>query len=167
MSKYAKLSVGLLAVWFAFALCSSALHLYVSPPNTPPIALGLAVITPIIMFLVWLARSTEFRRFIFSLNPRAVTLVQSVRIAGIVFLALGAYKICPHILPCLQDGAISSWARLRHSPLSGSRIPGIARGSYSGNFWESPTWSTRWRWGLYQESLIHMESLLQPWQSCR
>jgi hypothetical protein len=95
MSKYAKLSAGLLVVWLVFALSSSALRLYENAPNTPPIALGLAVITPILLFLVWFASSPGFRQFILSLSPRAVTLVQSVRIAGIVFLALGTYKILP------------------------------------------------------------------------
>jgi hypothetical protein len=95
MSKYAKLSAGLLAAWLVFALSSSALHLYEAAPNTPPIALGLAVVMPVVLFLLWFASSAEFRQFILSLSPRAVTLVQSVRVAGIVFLALGTYKILP------------------------------------------------------------------------
>lgn len=95
MSKYTKLSAGLLAAWLAFALSSSALHLYQNAPNTPPIALGLAVVTPVLLFLVWLASSPGFRRFVLSLSPRAVTLVHGVRVAGIVFLALGTYKVLP------------------------------------------------------------------------
>src|ERR1700719_705862 len=95
MSKYAKLSAGLLAAWLVFALSSSALHLYENAPNTPPIALGLAVVTPVVLFLVWFASSPGFRQFVLSLSPRAVTLVQSVRVAGIIFLALGTYKILP------------------------------------------------------------------------
>jgi hypothetical protein len=95
MSKYAKLSAGLLAAWLAFALSSSALHLYMNAPNTPPIALGLAVLMPVVLFLVWFASSTGFRQFVLSLSPRAITLVQSIRVAGIVFLALGTYKILP------------------------------------------------------------------------
>jgi len=95
MSKYAKLSAGLLVAWLAFALSSSALHLYVNVPNTPPIALGLAVALPVALFLIWFASSPGFRQFVLSLSPRALTLVQSVRIAGIVFLALGTYKILP------------------------------------------------------------------------
>src|SRR3984957_12954599 len=76
MSKYAKLSAGLLAAWLAFSLLSSALHLYANAPNTPPIALGLAVVTPIVLFLVWFASSPEFREFILSLSPRSLPLVQ-------------------------------------------------------------------------------------------
>lgn len=95
MSKYAKLSLGLLAAWLAFSLLSSALHLYRNAPNTPPIALGLAVVTPIVLFLIWFASSAGFRQFVLSLSPRTLALVQSMRIAGFVFLVLGAYKILP------------------------------------------------------------------------
>jgi hypothetical protein len=95
MSKYAKLSAGLLTAWLAFALSSSALHLYRNAPNTPPIALGIAVVTPIVVFLIWFASSPGFREFVLSLNPRTVTLVHTLRTAGIVFLGLATYKILP------------------------------------------------------------------------
>jgi hypothetical protein len=95
MSKYAKLSTGLLAAWLVFSLFSSALHLYRNAPNTPPIAFGIAVVTPIVLFLVWFASSPGFRQFVLSLSPRTLTLVQSMRIAGFVFLILSAYKILP------------------------------------------------------------------------
>jgi hypothetical protein len=95
MSKYAKLSTGLLAAWLVFALLSSALHLYENAPNTPPIAFGLAVLIPIVLFLVWFASSSGFRQFVLSLNPRTLTLVHSMRIAGFVFLVLATYKILP------------------------------------------------------------------------
>jgi hypothetical protein len=95
MSKYAKLSAGLLTAWFVFSLISSALHLYRNAPDTPPIALGLAVVTPVLLFLVWFASSAAFRQFILSLSPLTLTLVHTVRIAGLVFLALATYKILP------------------------------------------------------------------------
>jgi len=95
MSKYAKLSAGLLAAWFVFSLFSSALHLYRNAPNTPPLALGLAVATPIALFLIWFAASPGFRQFVLLLSPRTLTLVQSMRIAGFVFLVLATYKILP------------------------------------------------------------------------
>jgi hypothetical protein len=95
MSKYAKLSVGLLAAWLVFSLFSSALRLYQNPPNSPPLALGLAVATPIVLFLIWFASSPGFRQFVLLLSPRTLTLVQSLRIAGFVFLVLGTYKILP------------------------------------------------------------------------
>jgi hypothetical protein len=119
MSKYVKLSAGLLVAWFVFALSSSALHLYVAAPNTPPIAFGLAVLTPVVVFLVWFASSAGFRQFLLSLSPRALTLVQSVRLAGIVFLALASYKILPALFALSAGwgdiiiGATAPFAALR------------------------------------------------------
>ena len=95
MSKYTKVSAGLLTAWLVFTLSASALHLFVNAPNKPPAAFGLAVLTPVVVFLVWFASSPGFRQFVLALDPRAVTLVHGVRIAGIVFLALGTYKILP------------------------------------------------------------------------
>jgi O-antigen/teichoic acid export membrane protein len=139
MSKYAKLSAGFLAAWLVFALFSSALHLYENAPNTPPIALGLAVLTPVVLFLVWFASSTGFRQFILSLSPRAVTLVQSVRVAGIVFLALGTYKVLPAYFALSAGWATSSSARLHRSRRFGWPTRLIAEVSSSVSSWESPT----------------------------
>jgi hypothetical protein len=49
----------------------------------------------VVLFLVWFASSPGFRQFVLSLNPRAITLVHGVRVAGIVFLALATYNILP------------------------------------------------------------------------
>lgn len=95
MSKYAKISTGLLLAWLAFTLSASALHVFMNAPNTPPIAFGLAVMIPVVAFLIWFTTSRGFREFLLSLNPQALTLVHGVRIAGIVFLALATYKILP------------------------------------------------------------------------
>lgn len=119
MSKYAKLSAGLLAAWLVFSLFSSAMHLYRNVPNAPPIALGLAVVTPIVLFLVWFSSSQGFRQFVLSLSPRTLTLVQSMRIAGFVFLVLGTYKILPEFFALsagwgdIAIGATASFAALR------------------------------------------------------
>ena len=119
MSKYAKLSAGLLTAWLVFSLSSSALDLYRNAPNTPPLAFGLAVVTPILLFLVWFASSPGFRQFVLSLSPRTLTLVQSMRIAGFVFLVLGTYKILPAFFALsagwgdIVIGATASFAALR------------------------------------------------------
>jgi hypothetical protein len=119
MSKHAKLSAGLLAAWLVFSLSSSALHLYRNAPNTPPTAFGIAVVTPILLFLVWFASSPGFRQFVLSLSPRTLTLVQSTRIAGFVFLVLGTYKILPGFFALsagwgdIAIGATASLAALR------------------------------------------------------
>jgi hypothetical protein len=97
MTKYGKLTTVLIAAWFAFALTASGLHLFSTGPNQPPLRFGLAVVTPLVLFLAWFAASPQFRQFTMTLNPRVLTLVQSWRIAGFVFLVLAAYGILPRL----------------------------------------------------------------------
>ena len=85
--KYAKLTIGLIFVWFLFSLTASALHLFRSAPGKPPLPLGLAVLIPIVIVAIWSAASQPFRQFLLSLNLRMLTFVQAWRIAGFVFLA--------------------------------------------------------------------------------
>ncbi len=94
-AKYAKLTTRLIFVWFLFSLTASALHIFSTAPDQPPIPLGLAVLIPIGIFVIWAAVSQPFRQFLLSLNPRTLTFVQAWRIAGFVFLVLYAYNILP------------------------------------------------------------------------
>jgi hypothetical protein len=89
-ASYGKVTAGLIAAWFVVAVSTSALHLFKTDPNLPPLALGLAVLIPIAVFLFWFAASSGFRQFALSLNPRTLSFVHSWRIAGFVFLALYA-----------------------------------------------------------------------------
>jgi hypothetical protein len=97
MSKYAKITGGIIAVWFVFSLAASSLHLYTNAPGKPPLPLGLAALTPIALFLAWFYSSAEFRQFALSLSPRALTVVQSWRFEGFTFIALAAYGILPGV----------------------------------------------------------------------
>lgn len=97
MTNYAKLTSWLIGAWFVLSFTVSALHLFVAGPGQPPLAVGLAVTTPIVAFFVWFAVSPAFRQFALSLSPRVLTLVQSLRIVGYVFLVLATYGILPRI----------------------------------------------------------------------
>jgi hypothetical protein len=94
-AQYRKLTLVLLAAWFVFALTASALHLYVTSASQPPLPVLLAVVVPVAAFLVWMGSSPGFRRFVFSLDPRAVTMVHTWRTAGFTFLVLYTYGILP------------------------------------------------------------------------
>jgi hypothetical protein len=96
-ASYGKLTASLIAVWFVFALSASALHVFKTDPGLPPLPLGLAVLIPLVAFLFWFATSARFRQFAMSLNPRALTFVQSWRIAGFTFLALYAAGLLPAV----------------------------------------------------------------------
>ena len=96
-ASYGRLTGGLIAAWFIFALSASALHLFKTDPEQPPVALGLAVLIPLVVFLLWFATSAGFREFALSLNPGILTFVQSWRIAGFTFLVLYAARLLPGV----------------------------------------------------------------------
>jgi len=97
MKNYGKLTAGLIAAWFVFALSASALQLFSNPANRVGVAVGLAALAPIVLFSLWFAASENFRRFAFSLNPRTLTFVQSWRILGVVFVVLEARGLLPAV----------------------------------------------------------------------
>jgi len=124
---YGKLTAGLIAAWFVFAVSASALHLFKTDPSLPPIALGLAVLAPVAAFLFWFATSAGFRQFALSLNPRTLTFVQSWRIAGFTFLVLYAAGILPGVfaLPAgwgdIAIGATAPFAAMKLANFSHRR----------------------------------------------
>jgi hypothetical protein len=122
-TNYGRLTIGLIAAWFVFAFSAAALHIFKADPNLPPLALGLAALTPIVVFLLWSGTSAGFRQFVLSLNPRTLTLVHSWRIAGFTFLALYATGILPGVfaLPAgLGDIAIGATAHLAATKFANS-----------------------------------------------
>ena len=112
-SQYKTLTLGLIAVWFAFSLTASALHLYVTTPPRPPLPILLAITVPIVVFLVWMAASQGFRSFVLSLDSRLLIMLHAWRLGGVSFLVLYSYGILPALfaLPAgLGDMAIGATA---------------------------------------------------------
>jgi len=97
MNNYGKLTAWLIAGWFMVALSASALHLFKNDSNRVGLAVGLAALTPIVVFSLWSATSERFRQFTLSLNSRTLTFVQSWRILGFVFVISQAYGVLPAI----------------------------------------------------------------------
>jgi hypothetical protein len=120
-TNYGKLTAWIIAVWFLFSLTASAFHLYFTTPEQPPLPLLLSVLTPIALFATWYLRSTPFREYVLSLDPRALTAAQSWRVAGFAFITLYAYRILPGVfaLPAgLGDIAIGATAVLTAAKLA-------------------------------------------------
>ncbi len=119
MSNYAKFIASLVGGWFALSLVASALHLYNTGPGQPPLPLGIAALTPLVVFLVWFAASPRFREFSLSLSPRLLTLVQSWRVLGFVFVVLAADRLLPKAFALsagwgdIAIGATAIWAALK------------------------------------------------------
>jgi hypothetical protein len=118
-ASYGRLTTGIIAAWFVLALSASALHVFETKPNVPPLPVGIAALAPIIVFLIWFAASASFRRFALSLNPGTLTFVQSWRIAGLAFLTLYSVGLLPGLfaLPAglgdIAIGATAPWAALK------------------------------------------------------
>src|ERR671922_233098 len=81
------LTVGVLVAWLLLALVGSLLGAFDSEPR-PPIPLGLAAVVPVAGFVACYLVSVRFRQFVSSLDLRVLTLAQTWRVGGVVFLAL-------------------------------------------------------------------------------
>jgi hypothetical protein len=81
------LSAGGIVFWFLAALSGSPLGIFDSEPR-PPIPLGLAAVVPVAIYGFLYLASGRFRDFVLSLDLRLLTLAQTWRIGGIVFVIL-------------------------------------------------------------------------------
>jgi hypothetical protein len=90
-----KLVLVLIAVWLATVIVLSGRGVFDSAAPGP-LPLGLAVISPVLVFAAWYASSARFRELVLTLDPKILTLAQTVRLVGFVFLALAARGILPH-----------------------------------------------------------------------
>ena len=95
MSNYGKVTGWLIGAWFVFASAGSALHLFQNDSERIGLAVAIAAGAPIVVFAVWLAASRAFREFTLSLNPKALTALQTWRIVGFVFVLLEAHRMLP------------------------------------------------------------------------
>jgi hypothetical protein len=115
---YGRLIAILIGSWFAISISASALLIFKGGSPTsilPPLPIGLAVVTPIVLFGLWFAVSPGFRDFALALDPRILTLLQTWRIGGFTFVVLYFYGILPGVfaLPAgLGDMAIGATAPL-------------------------------------------------------
>jgi hypothetical protein len=97
MSKYGKITAGLLAVWFVAAFTASAGHLFENGSAQFGFGVAVAALAPLIIFSFWFVMSEGFRNFALSLNPKILTSVQVWRIVGFTFLLLQARNVLPAI----------------------------------------------------------------------
>ena len=81
------LTAAVLAAWFFLALGGSLLGAFDSGPR-PPLPLGLAAVVPVAAFVACYLTSARFREFVLSLDLRVLTLTQTFRVVGIVFVIL-------------------------------------------------------------------------------
>lgn len=81
------LTLAVLVVWFLLAFGASLLGVFDSAPR-PPLLLGMAAIVPVAVFAFCYLASVQFQEFVLSLDLRILTLAQTWRVGGVVFLIL-------------------------------------------------------------------------------
>jgi len=95
MSRYARLMLWLIGVWFLVSLTGSALGLFKNNTRGFGSAVAIAAAAPILLFVVWFAASASFRAFLMSLDPRVLTALQTWRMIGFVFVLFEAHRLLP------------------------------------------------------------------------
>lgn len=122
-TNYKNLTAWVVALWFTFSLTASALHVFKAAPNAPPLLLGLGATLPLLAFVLWFRLSPGFRKFVLSLNLQVLTIAQTWRIGGLIFLTLYTLGLLPGIfaLPAgFGDVAIGVTAPLMAAKFIGS-----------------------------------------------
>lgn len=90
------LTVAIVVVWFLLALVGSLVGVFDSQPR-PPIPLGLAAVVPVAIFALCYLEFPGFRQFVSSLDLRWLTLAQTWRVGGIVFVILYYQGLLPGV----------------------------------------------------------------------
>ena len=90
------LTVAILPLWFLLALAGSLLGVFDSKQR-PPIPLGAAAALPVVAYAICYLRWTEFRQFVLGANLRVLTLAQTWRVGGVLFLILYHQGLLPGV----------------------------------------------------------------------
>src|SRR5262245_31296599 len=85
----------LLIVWFGVIVWFGARGAFVTTRGAPPLGLLVAVMGPVIAFLIAYRVSRAVREFALTADLRFITATQAWRFGGFTFLALNAYGVLP------------------------------------------------------------------------
>ncbi len=115
--------------WFALIFVLGVRGAFVAPRGAPPLALLIALLAPLSLFLLGYRTIPPLREFVLSADLRLIVGMQAWRWAGFGFLTLYSYGVLPGIFAWpagLGDMAIGVTAPLVLSGLL--RRPGFAAG---------------------------------------
>ena len=86
-----------LTAWLLLVVSLGFAGAFVGTPGTPPLAIGIGVAAPLLLFFASLRLSQSFRKFVLSLDLKLIAGMQAWRWAGLGFLSLYAYKVLPAV----------------------------------------------------------------------
>jgi hypothetical protein len=76
----------LIATWFLLILLIALNHSFISPPGAPPLALGIAFIAPVLLFLAAIRFAPAFRAYVLEINPIFLAALHGWRFIGLGFI---------------------------------------------------------------------------------
>ena len=88
------LTVTAIAMWFLFMLVASLSGVF-DTGHRPPVALGTAAVLPVLVFTAGYLKWPAFRRFVLGANLPLLTLAQTWRVGGLIFVILYYKNILP------------------------------------------------------------------------
>jgi hypothetical protein len=112
-----------LALWLALVFALGATGALLGRPGAPPLAMSVAVVAPLLVFVAGYRLSVAFRGFVLALDLRVLTAIHGWRFAGLAFIALATFSVLPGVFAWpagLGDMAMGLtapwlvWALLRH-----------------------------------------------------
>ena len=83
--------------WLALIFVLGARGVFVAPEGAPPLALLIALLAPLILFLLGYRTIRPLREFVLSADLRLIVGMQAWRWAGFGFLTLYTYGVLPGI----------------------------------------------------------------------
>lgn len=83
----------LIALWFVGALVASASLVF----QSGRVSAVFGAVAPVLVFGIWASLSPRFRKFLLTADPHTLTFLQGWRVAGFVFVVVGAFQILPGI----------------------------------------------------------------------
>ncbi len=105
----AYLLIATILVWFAIALNAASSGFFKPAAGDPPLGFLVAIAIPVGLYFLTFWISASFRAFICGLDPVVLTMMQSWRVVGSVFMVLYLYNMLPGLfgyLAGLGDVAI-------------------------------------------------------------
>ncbi len=85
----------MLAVWLILAAAAAALGAFTPAPTRPPLALPVALVGPLVLFALTYLGSVRFHDYVLGLDLGLLTMLQSWRVVGIMFVVLYAHGLLP------------------------------------------------------------------------
>jgi hypothetical protein len=109
----------LIAAWFLFILIVARNQDFANSPGTPPLALGVAFLAPVLLFLAATQLAPAFRAYVLKINPIFLAALHGWRFVGLGFIMaysehlLSASFALPAAIGDMTVAFLTPWIVLR------------------------------------------------------